>query len=242
MSDYKKILTGMKRNELEAVAREFNKTYKIFGIGTKKKQDLILELLNNEKLLDEVFNRLYPKGEPIKDITKKSKRKVNKQNKKMISKSEEETLRTEIKKQLKEAMQEKSPSGKLKLLKSVQKLQQKLSRVEVKKKKLKNEIIEDNQNNSKKMDKQENDIEKMSEKEFKIKAELPRMFSIWKKKDLKKRFKTTNLTELKKKISKLLFDMGSKGYETKDYSRDFVLYFTNEHNKDLESLHKMLNK
>ena len=132
MSDYQKILTGMKRNELEAVAREFNKTYKISAIGKKKKQDLILELLNNEKLLDEVFNRLYPKGEPIKDITKKSKRKVNKQNKKMISKSEEETLRTEIKKQLKEAMEEKSPSGKLKLLKSVQKLQQKLSRVEVK--------------------------------------------------------------------------------------------------------------
>ena len=132
MSDYQKILTSMKRNELEAVAREFNKTYKISAIGKKKKQDLILELLNNEKLLDEVFNRLYPKGEPIKDITKKSKRKVNKQNKKMISKSEEETLRLEIKKQLKEAMEEKSPSGKLKLLKSVQKLQQKLSRVEVK--------------------------------------------------------------------------------------------------------------
>lgn len=123
MSNYQMILTKMKRNEVEAVAKEFNNTYKISGIGKRKKQDLILELLQNEKLLDKVFNRLYPRGEPVQDIVQKVKKP---RKKKQISKEEEKELTKQIKKLSKEAIQEKSPSGKLKILKEIRKIQRKL--------------------------------------------------------------------------------------------------------------------
>jgi hypothetical protein len=123
MSTYQMILTKMKRNEVEAVAKEFNNTYKITGIGKKKKQDLILELLQNEKLLDKVFNRLYPRGEPIQDIVQKVKKP---RKKKIVSKEEEKDLNKQIIKLSKEAIKEKSPSGKLKILKEIRKLQRKL--------------------------------------------------------------------------------------------------------------------
>ena len=57
MSDNEKRLNGMKRSEVELVAREFNKTFKISGIGKKKKSELITELLKNEKLLEEVLTK-----------------------------------------------------------------------------------------------------------------------------------------------------------------------------------------
>ena len=117
------ILTKMKRNEVEAVAKEFNNTYKITGIGKKKKQDLILELLQNEKLLDKVFNRLYPRDEPVQDIVQKVKKP---RKKKIVSKEEEKDLNKQIIKLSKEAIKEKSPSGKLKILKEIRKLQRKL--------------------------------------------------------------------------------------------------------------------
>ena len=123
MSTYQMILTKMKRNEVEAVAKEFNNTYKITGIGKKKKQDLILELLQNEKLLDKVFNRLYPRNEPVQDIVQKVKKP---RKKKIVSKEEEKDLNKQIIKLSKEAIKEKSPSGKLKILKEIRKLQRKL--------------------------------------------------------------------------------------------------------------------